>query len=31
MGNYPVICDIIDDELVVLALEVGHRKEVYKR
>lgn len=31
IGNYRVICDIIDDELVVLALEVGHRKEVYKR
>lgn len=30
VGNYRVICDIIDDELIVLALEVGHRKEIYK-
>ncbi|MGT2846901.1 type II toxin-antitoxin system RelE family toxin [Streptococcus massiliensis] len=30
VGSYRVICHIIDDELVVLALEVGHRKEIYK-
>lgn len=30
VGNYRVICDIRDDELIILALEVGHRKEVYK-
>ncbi|MDV5974019.1 Toxin RelG [Streptococcus canis] len=29
IGNYRVICDIIDDELIVLALEVGHRKDIY--
>lgn len=31
IGNYRVICDIVDDELIVLALEVGHRKEIYKK
>ncbi len=31
VGNYRVICDIIDNELIVLALEVGHRKEIYKK
>ncbi|CDO18871.1 Addiction module toxin, RelE/StbE family [Streptococcus gallolyticus] len=30
IGNYRVICDIIDDDLVVLAIEVGHRKDIYK-
>ncbi|MBF0819674.1 type II toxin-antitoxin system RelE family toxin [Streptococcus acidominimus] len=30
IGNYRVIVNIQDDELVILALEVGHRKEIYK-
>lgn len=30
VGNYRVICDIIDDELIILSLEVGHRKDIYK-
>ncbi len=29
-GNYRVICRILDDELVILAVEVGHRREIYK-
>lgn len=29
IGDYRIICEIIDSELVVLALTVGHRKEVY--
>lgn len=29
IGNYRVICDIQDDKLLVLALEIGHRKEIY--
>ena len=29
-GNYRVICSINDDKLIILALEVGHRKEIYK-
>ena len=30
VGDYRILCDIKDDELVVLALEVGHRREVYR-
>ncbi|MBF0710568.1 MULTISPECIES: type II toxin-antitoxin system RelE/ParE family toxin [unclassified Gemella] len=30
IGEYRVICQIIDNELIVLALSVGHRKDVYK-
>lgn len=30
IGDYRVICDIRDDELVVLALSVGHRSDIYK-
>lgn len=29
IGNYRLICDIRDSELVVLALTFGHRSEVY--
>lgn len=28
--DYRVICDIQDDQLVVLALKVGHRSKIYK-
>lgn len=28
VGDYRVLCDIKDDELVVLALEIGHRRDV---
>ena len=31
VGDYRVICQIRDDVLVVLALAVGHRREVYRR
>jgi mRNA interferase RelE/StbE len=31
IGDYRVICDIQDGRLVVLALAVGHRREVYRR
>ena len=30
IGDYRVICDIEDDKLIVLALRVAHRREVYK-
>jgi mRNA interferase RelE/StbE len=30
VGDYRIICQIHDDRLVVLALAVGHRREVYK-
>ncbi|MBF0777943.1 type II toxin-antitoxin system RelE family toxin [Streptococcus cuniculi] len=29
IGDYRVICEIIDDDLVVLAITVGHRKDIY--
>ena len=31
VGNYRIICNIIDNELVILAIEIGHRKEIYKK
>lgn len=31
VGNYRVICQIKDNELVILVVELGHRKEVYKK
>jgi mRNA interferase RelE/StbE len=30
VGDYRLICKIIHGELVVLVLEIGHRREVYK-
>lgn len=30
VGDYRLICSFQDDELIVLVLEVGHRREVYK-
>ena len=29
IGDYRLLCDIQDSELVILALSVGHRKEIY--
>lgn len=29
IGDYRVICEIQDDKVVVLVLEIGHRKEIY--
>lgn len=31
VGDYRIVCEIRDDELVVIALMVGHRRDVYKR
>ena len=30
IGDYRLICLINDEELVILALSVGHRREIYK-
>lgn len=30
VGNYRIICEIEDNQLVVTAVNVGHRKEIYK-
>lgn len=29
VGDYRIIVQIKDDELIILALEVGHRKDIY--
>lgn len=29
VGDYRILCEIRDDELVILAATIGHRKEVY--
>ncbi len=29
IGDYRLICEIHDDELVILALTVGHRRDIY--
>lgn len=29
IGDYRLICDIQDDKLVILALTVGHRRDIY--
>ena len=31
VGDYRIICEIQDQQLVVLALAVGHRREIYLR
>lgn len=31
IGDYRLLCDIQDDELVILALSIGHRRDVYKK
>ena len=31
VGDYRIICKIEDQELLVLALELGHRREKYKK
>lgn len=30
VGDYRIICDIQDNQLIILVLELGHRKEIYK-
>lgn len=29
IGDYRIICDIQDQKLIVLVVEVGHRKDIY--
>lgn len=31
IGDYRIICDIQDTELVILVVKIGHRKDVYKK
>ena len=30
VGNYRVLCDIQDEVLTILVLEIGHRSKIYK-
>jgi len=30
VGNYRLICDIQDERITILVLELGHRKDVYR-
>ena len=30
VGDYRLICDIVDEQLVVVVLAIGHRREVYR-
>ncbi len=31
IGDYRLICDIQDSRLVILALSIGHRSEIYRK
>lgn len=31
VGDYRVVMDIIDNELIIHVIEVGHRKNIYKK
>ena len=30
VGDYRILCEIRDEELVVLAIEIGHRSDIYQ-
>jgi mRNA interferase RelE/StbE len=30
VGDYRIICEILDDQLVIAAIMIGHRKDIYK-
>ena len=30
IGDYRLLCEIKDEELIILAIHIGHRREVYK-
>ncbi len=31
VGDYRILCEIQDERLTVLAVDLGHRREVYRR
>lgn len=31
IGSYRIIVEIIDDDLILIALDIGHRSEIYDR
>jgi mRNA interferase RelE/StbE len=30
VGDYRIVCELIDDRLVVLVVEIGHRRDIYR-
>ncbi|RAN73530.1 addiction module toxin RelE [Bacillus sp. SRB_336] len=30
VGDYRIICDVISEELVIVALDLGHRSKIYR-
>ena len=30
VGDYRLICDILHDKIIIMILEVGHRKDIYR-
>lgn len=30
VGDYRIICDIQDKEIIILVVDIGHRKDIYK-
>ena len=31
VGNHRILCELRDDDLLVLVIEVGHRRSIYRR
>ena len=31
VGDYRILCEIFDTELRIVAVEIGHRKDIYKK
>lgn len=31
VGDYRILCELRDDDLLVLVIEVGHRRSIYRR
>lgn len=31
VGDYRIICEIQDNQLVILVIEIGHRNDIYRR
>ena len=31
VGDYRILCDILDQKVVVLVLAIGHRRQIYQR
>lgn len=30
VGNYRIICEIVNNQLIILVISIGHRREIYK-